>query len=82
MPDAGEYFRSLYLDGLQGVRVEPEELQDRRGDLRRLDRRVNSRRRNGARRVDDDRNILVSGVVAAVLGDGAETSPGEKLAHQ
>ena len=30
---------------------------------------MNSRGRNGARRVDDDRNILVSGVVAAVLGD-------------
>ena len=48
---------------------QPEQVEDRRRDLRRLDPRVVHARLRRSRRVDDDRHVAVGRVGAAVLGD-------------
>ena len=56
-------------DRLEGVWVEPEQLEDRWRDLGRLDPVVHARRLYGAGGVDDERHITVGRVVPAMLGD-------------
>src|SRR6516225_8273548 len=67
--EAGEYLGTLFLDGLKRVRVESEQLQDRGSDLGRFHRRAGLPGPDGARRIDDERNVAVARVGAAVLGD-------------
>ena len=65
----GQHLGMLDLHSLQIMRVQPEQRQDRRRDLRRLDRLAVRAVLHRSRRVDEDRNATVGGVVAAVLGD-------------
>jgi hypothetical protein len=59
----------LDLDGLELIRVETEELEDGRGDLRRLDPTVDDLAAVNRSASHDNRHIPVLGIVPAVLGD-------------
>src|SRR4051794_14285379 len=65
---AGQDGRSLGADGPQLPRVKTEQAEDRGGDLRRLHGRADRALRDSAA-ADDQRDVPVLRVEAAVLGD-------------
>jgi hypothetical protein len=67
--EAGEDFRGLSLDGLKGAGGESEQLQDRRSDLARFHPVARLASLDGARRIDDERNVPIAWVIAPVFGD-------------
>src|SRR5207244_5691682 len=68
LTDPRQHRGPFLADRLESTRMEPEELQDRGRYRGRLHPSVGYRGLD-AGRVDDDRDVTVAGVVAAVLGD-------------
>src|SRR6266851_222842 len=68
-PQPGQHLGALDLHRLQVGRVEAEQLQDRRRDLRRLDRSAYPMPVLQARQHHEDRHVAILTVIAAVLDD-------------
>src|ERR1700722_19876246 len=69
LSDAGEDLRALLLDGLQRVRIQTEEAEDRWCHLSRLSPGMDPRGQDHSGRVDEQWHVPVTRVVPAVLGD-------------
>src|SRR5579871_4418694 len=69
LADAGKDLRALYLDGRQRTRVQTQQVKDRRCHLGCLHPGMHPRMRNHPGRVDEQRHVSVTRVIATVFGD-------------